>query len=94
MMATAPAAALCVRCRAEIIATRLPLTERQAQIYDAIKTFITAHGYAPSFKEIAEGCGYRSLATVFEHLKNLERKGWIIRTKSADRSIALVEVQS
>jgi repressor LexA len=48
-------------------------------------------GYAPTFTEIAEACGYRSLSTVHEHVQNLERKGHITRQFNAERGIALVE---
>ncbi|MEX2582762.1 MAG: helix-turn-helix domain-containing protein, partial [Gemmatimonadota bacterium] len=55
----------------------MPLTKRQKEILDYIGAFIEDQGYAPSFEEIAEAFGYASLATVHEHLSNLERKGYI-----------------
>jgi len=54
----------------------MPLTKRQKEILDYIGGFIGDRGYAPSFEEIAEFFGYSSLATVHEHLSNLERKGY------------------
>lgn len=67
----------------------MPLTKRQKQILDHIEAFIDAHGYAPSFEEIAEEFGYSSLATVHEHLSNLERKGYIRKAYNESRSIEL-----
>lgn len=69
----------------------MPLTKRQKEILDYIHGFIAEHGYAPSFEEIAEHFGYASLATVHEHLSNLERKGYIRKAYNESRSIELVE---
>jgi repressor LexA len=68
----------------------MPLTKRQKEILDYIRSFIEAQGYAPSFEEIAESFGYSSLATVHEHLSNLERKGYIRKSYNESRSIELV----
>ncbi len=65
----------------------MPLTKRQKQILDYIRDFIEDQGYAPSFEEIAEAFGYSSLATVHEHLTNLERKGYIRKSFNESRSI-------
>ena len=68
----------------------MPLTKRQKEILDYIDGFIAERGYAPSFEEIAEAFGYSSLATVHEHLSNLERKGYIRKSYNESRSIELV----
>ena len=68
----------------------MPLTRRQKQILDYLQSYIVEHGYAPSFEEIAERFAFRSLATVHEHLTNLERKGYIRRSHNESRSIELV----
>ncbi len=68
----------------------MPLTKRQREILDYIDGFIAVQGYAPSFEEIAEHFGYSSLATVHEHLSNLERKGYIRKAYNESRSIELV----
>ncbi len=70
----------------------MPLTRRQKQILDYLESYIRTNGYAPSFEEIAEQFGFRSLATVHEHLTNLERKGFIRRAHNESRSIELVPV--
>jgi len=72
----------------------MPLTKRQKQILDHIRGFIDDRGYAPSFEEIAQHFGYSSLATVHEHLSNLERKGYIRKAYNESRSIELVEEAS
>ena len=67
----------------------MPLTKRQKEILDYIGGFIGSKGYAPSFEEIAESFGYSSLATVHEHLSNLERKGYIRKSYNESRSLEL-----
>lgn len=68
----------------------MALTKRQKEILDHISDYIEQNGYAPSFEEIAESFGYTSLATVHEHVSNLERKGYIRKAYNQSRSIELV----
>lgn len=68
----------------------MPLTRRQRQILEYIKSYIHEHQYAPSFEEIAEHFRFSSLATVHEHLTNLERKGFIQRAHNESRSIEVL----
>lgn len=68
----------------------MPLTKRQKQILDFLELFLTEYGYPPSYEEIARNFGYTSLATVHEHLENLEQKGYIRKSYNASRSIELV----
>ena len=72
----------------------MPLTKRQKEILDHIDEFIAERGYAPSFEEIAHHFGYSSLATVHEHLSNLERKGYIRKSYNESRSIELVKAEA
>jgi len=68
----------------------MPVTRRQREILDFISTHIESKGYAPSFEEIARQFGFQSLATVHEHLTNLERKGYIRRAHNESRAIEIV----
>ncbi|HET7789369.1 MAG TPA: transcriptional repressor LexA [Gemmatimonadales bacterium] len=68
----------------------MPLTKRQKEILDYIAGHIEDKGYAPSFEEIAGKFGFQSLATVHEHLTNLERKGFIRRAHNESRGIEVV----
>ncbi len=67
----------------------MTLTRRQKQILDYLETYIREQGYAPSFEEIAGHFQFSSLATVHEHLTNLERKGYINRAHNESRAIEL-----
>jgi|SRR5687767_8595026 repressor LexA len=68
----------------------MPLTKRQSEILAYLESHIADQGYAPSFEEIAEHFGFQSLATVHEHLTNLERKGYIRRNYNESRSIEVL----
>ena len=68
----------------------MALTKRQSEILSYLQEHIRAHGYAPSFEEIAEQFNFQSLATVHEHLTNLERKGYIHRTHNESRAIEVL----
>ena len=68
----------------------MPLTKRQSEILVYLQEHIRAHGYAPSFEEIAENFSFQSLATVHEHLTNLEKKGYIHRTHNESRAIEVL----
>ncbi|HUG39889.1 MAG TPA: transcriptional repressor LexA [Longimicrobiales bacterium] len=70
-----------------------PLTKKQKQILDFVRDFSEAHGYAPSFEEIADAFGYGSLATVHEHLENLRTKGYIRKGYNESRSLELVPAE-
>jgi repressor LexA len=68
----------------------MPLTKRQREILSFLTSYTDENGYAPSFEEIAESFGFTSLATVHEHLSNLERKGYIRRGYNESRSIEIL----
>lgn len=68
----------------------MPLTKRQSEILKYLQEHIRDSGYAPSFEEIAEHFSFQSLATVHEHLTNLERKGYIHRTHNESRAIEVL----
>lgn len=71
----------------------MPLTKRQRQILDYVDSFIDSYGYSPSFEEIAKFFGYSSLATVHEHLSNLEQKGFLRKNYNKSRSLELVRAE-
>ncbi len=68
----------------------MPLTKRQREILDYLIEYSESNGYAPSFEEIARHFNYNSLATVHEHLSNLERKGYIRRAYNESRAIDIL----
>jgi repressor LexA len=68
----------------------MPLTKRQREILNYLESYIRERRYAPSFEEIAEHFRFASLATVHEHLTNLEKKGFIRRSYNESRSVEVL----
>ena len=68
----------------------MPLTKVQRKILDYLQSYTSEHGYAPSFEEIADAFNYNSLATVHEHLSNLDRKGYIRKSFNESRAIEIL----
>jgi SOS-response transcriptional repressor LexA len=70
---------------------RQPLTKRQRELLDYVSAFIGANGFSPSFQEIAEHFGYRSLSTVHEHVYGLEKKGYLRRRFNTPRALEVID---
>lgn len=68
----------------------MALTKKQRQILDYVESFVETNGYSPSYEEIAEHFRYSSLATVHEHLTNLEQKGFLRKNYNKSRSLEVV----
>ncbi len=66
---------------------RPPLTARQQQVLQAIESFIAEHGYPPSIREIGRLVGIRSTNGVSDHLKAIERKGYLTRQDFKSRAL-------
>jgi repressor LexA len=66
------------------------LTARQVAILEFIKSATESQGYAPSMREIAEGAGLASPASVKYQLDILEEKGFIRRDENRGRAMEVV----
>ncbi|HET6229904.1 MAG TPA: transcriptional repressor LexA [Longimicrobiaceae bacterium] len=71
----------------------MALTKKQRQILDYVESFVDSYGYSPSYEEIAQNFGYNSLATVHEHLSNLETKGFLRKNYNKSRSLEVVRAE-
>lgn len=70
------------------------LTKRQAQTLDYIRQSIEERGYPPTLREIGEHMGIRSTNGVNDHLRALERKGYLRREDMKSRALRLVKNSS
>ena len=66
------------------------LTARQRMIFDYLVEFSQREGYPPTMREIGEFFGIRSTNAVHEHLRALERKGWVERAEGASRGVRVM----
>jgi len=55
----------------------MQLTKQQTRIYRYLETYLRRNGCPPSYQEIRQHFGFRSLNSVAKHLKQLERKGYL-----------------
>jgi len=64
-------------------AARVPLTERQREVYDAILTHLHNAGVPPTIRDLCFALDIRSPQGVVCHLKPLANKGWILWTPTS-----------
>lgn len=65
------------------------LAPRQLVMLTVIYNFLDKHCYAPSVREIGQALGIRSTNGVSDHLRALERKGFLTRKPGLSRTIVL-----
>src|SRR6202030_4781405 len=63
------------------------LTQRQQMVLDYIRQSISDRGYPPTLREIGARMGIRSTNGVNDHLRALERKGYLTREDMKSRAL-------
>lgn len=66
-------------------------TKKQRELLGFIETFITEHGYSPSYREIMQGLNYTSVATVALHVNNLIVRGHLRKRDRSARSLEVIK---
>src|SRR5688572_2075153 len=69
------------------MAERGYLTDRQKEVLEFIQESISGRGYPPTLREIGERMGIRSTNGVNDHLKALEKKGYLAREDPKSRAL-------
>ncbi len=69
----------------------IAVTSRQQQIFDFVTQHIERHGFPPCISEIQKHFYFKSPNSVVQHLKALDRKGWIKRHPHKSRGIEITE---
>ena len=69
-------------------------TKKQQELLEFIQTFITEHGYSPSYREIMTGLNYTSVATVSLHVNSLIARGHLQKRGHSARSLEVVKPQN
>tara|TARA_B100000959_G_scaffold115754_1_gene121916 strand:- start:1042 stop:1647 length:606 start_codon:yes stop_codon:yes gene_type:complete len=65
------------------------LTDRQKEILNLIKSFIGDYGFPPTRAEISKELGFKSANAAEQHLRAIEKKGFIKILSGASRGIVL-----
>ncbi len=69
---------------------KLSLTRKQKAVYDFIVTFKKANNdMSPSYREVAEGMGFKSTTQVWQFVDCLQKRGWVKKEAMA-RSITIL----
>jgi len=66
------------------------ITERQAEVLETIISYINEHGYPPTLRWLGDWLGIASTNGVSDHLRALEKKGYIYQSGMASRGITVV----
>jgi repressor LexA len=66
------------------------ITVRQSAVLDYIKSYIAAHRFPPTFREISESFGI-SVKGAYDHVKALEKKQFIQLNNHRSRTIEVLE---
>jgi repressor LexA len=74
----------------ESVSVRASLTARQREVLEFIRHFMSQAGYPPTVREIGAHFGFVP-RSVFDHLKALERKGYLRRTALKSRSLQILD---
>ena len=67
-------------------------TKKQRELLGFIESFIKENGYSPSYREVMNGLGYTSVATVALHVNNLIKRGHLRKRDRSARSLEVVGV--
>ena len=67
------------------------LTDRQKEILDLIKSYIGDYGFPPTRADISKELGFKSANAAEQHLRAIEKKGYIKILSGASRGIVLNE---
>ena len=70
------------------------LTKRQEEILNLIKTHISDFGFPPTRADIAKTLGFKSPNAAEQHLRAIEKKGFLKILSGASRGIVLSESEN
>lgn len=66
------------------------LTSRQAQVLEFINRYLEEHGYPPTVREVAGNFGFRSPRAAHDHMKALQRKGFLRSAPGKPRTLEVL----
>lgn len=67
------------------------LTPKQEKCLDFIRSFLDRNGYPPTLRDVQKHFGFSSQTSAENHVKALERKGFISHAAGQARTIRLIE---
>ncbi|MDD2553451.1 MAG: hypothetical protein PHP51_02620 [Desulfotomaculaceae bacterium] len=70
------------------------MTNRESQIYNAIRKYIAINGYAPTLREIGQDVGLSPVSTVHHYLNRIMSKGYITYKPNQPRTLRVLKVMA
>lgn len=67
----------------------MPITKRQKEVLDFIKSYIDDNSYSPTLEEIKQGLKLSAVSTIHQHIDALINKGFINKFDNLARAIEL-----
>ncbi|MFH0302663.1 hypothetical protein AAFX91_36965 [Bradyrhizobium sp. 31Argb] len=71
--------------------TRLGLTPRMRDCFEAIRDHLLRHGAAPSYEDLRVALGVKSKSVVHRLVVSLRERNWIVFYDHLARSISIIE---
>lgn len=68
-----------------------PISKKQQEILDYMKSEIISRGFPPSVREICEAVNLKSTSSVHAHLEALEKNGYIRKDATKPRAIEIID---
>lgn len=65
-------------------------TKKQRELLSYLDAFIKTHEFAPSYREIMQAMGYKSVSTVATHVNNLIERGYLKKGSDGIRSLEVI----
>ncbi|MDR3297916.1 MAG: hypothetical protein LBT19_00845 [Candidatus Nomurabacteria bacterium] len=69
-------------------------TKKQVVLLDFIEEFTLKNDFSPSYREIREAMGLRSVSAVAEHVENCVAAGFLKKEGKAARSLVVVKPET
>ena len=76
--------------QSEVSKPKKGLTKKQAEVLEAIRSFINTYEYSPSYQEIADNIGTVK-SNIHRYVVQLEKRGYVVLGEGLHRTIALSE---
>ena len=70
------------------------LTNKQTQILDFLRHFKKKEGLAPTYREISKHFGFKSTKAALDHVRALEKKGYVRRHGNRSRGIEVLSSET
>ena len=65
-------------------------SKKQKELLLFLDSFISGHGYGPSYREIMRALDYKSVSTVAIHINGLITRGWLVKKDNSARSLMVM----